>query len=256
MSRQFPSLFVSHGAPTLVIDPCPTRDFLAGLGRRLGKPRAVVCATAHWTASAPMLSAAVRPGTVHDFMGFPDELYRMRYPAPGDAGLAGRAHALLAGAGIDSGLDEVRGLDHGAWVPLMLMYPDADVPVVQLSVQPSSPPAAHLALGRALAPLRDDGVLILGSGGLTHNLRDLRAPGAPPASYAVQFAAWAVDMVESGREDDLAAYLEKGPSGGRNHPTAEHFLPLLVAMGAGRDGRLIHDDMMYGVLSMGAFAWS
>lgn len=252
-----PSLFVSHGAPTLVIDPCPTREFLMGLGPRLGKPKAIVCATAHWTTSSPVLSSAARPGTIHDFWGFPDELYDMRYAAPGNPGLAGRARELLSEAGIDCGLDGGRGLDHGTWVPLKLMYPDADVPVVQLSVQPQGSPAGHLKIGKALAPLRREGVLVMGSGSLTHNLRDLREPGASPQRYAADFARWAVEMVESGREADLAEYLSKGPDGGRNHPTAEHFLPLLTAMGAGlgQSGRLAHDDMMYGVLSMGAFTW-
>lgn len=256
MPQPFPSLFVSHGAPTLVIDPCPTREFLLGLGARLGKPKAVVCATAHWTTPDPVLSSAVKPETIYDFWGFPDELYRMRYPAPGSSALAGRARDMLSQAGIGAGLDSSRGLDHGTWVPLALMYPDADVPVIQLSVQPSAAPGRHLALGRALAPLREEGILILGSGSLTHNLRDLRAPGSPPQRYAVEFAHWATQMVEAGREDDLAAYLDKGPQGQRNHPTAEHFLPLFVAMGAGGSGRLAHDDMMFGVLSMGAFAWS
>ncbi|WP_243360796.1 DODA-type extradiol aromatic ring-opening family dioxygenase [Fundidesulfovibrio terrae] len=256
MPTPFPSLFVSHGAPTLVIDPCPTHDFLKSLGSRLGRPRGVVCATAHWTAPAPVLSATAHPETIHDFWGFPDELYRMRYEAPGDAALAGRARELLAEAGIGAGIDAERGLDHGTWVPLKLMYPDAEVPVAQLSVQPRLGPEHHLAMGRALAPLRDEGVLVMGSGSLTHNLRDLRTPGTPPVPYAVDFARWAVDMVESGREADLTAYPEKGPAGARNHPTSEHFLPLLVAMGAGeRRGRIVHDDMMYGVLSMGAFLW-
>jgi 4,5-DOPA dioxygenase extradiol len=256
MPAPFPSLFVSHGAPTLVVEPCPTHDFLKTLGAKLGKPKAVICATAHWTAPGPMLSATAHPETIYDFWGFPEELYRMRYKAPGDAGLAGRAQELLAGAAIEAGIDSKRGLDHGTWVPLTLMYPDASVPVVQLSVQPRLGPAHHLALGRALAPLRGEGVLIMGSGSLTHNLRDLRAPGTPPVDYAVDFARWGAKMVESGREDDLAAYLEKGPSGARNHPTSEHFLPLMVALGAGSGpGRLVHDDMMYGVLSMGAFLW-
>lgn len=256
MPQPFPVLFVSHGAPTLVIDPCPTRTFLSEVGQRLGKPKAVLCATAHWTAPTPMLSSTLKPGTIHDFWGFPDELYAIHYPAPGDADLAGRARELLSLAGIEAGMDPRRGLDHGTWVPLALMYPDADVPVVQLSVQPGTGPAHHLELGRALAPLREEGVLILGSGSLTHNLRDLRAPGSAPQKYARDFAVWATQLAEAGRDAELAAYLERGPEAARNHPTAEHFLPLLVAMGAGGTGRLVHDDIMFGVLSMGAFLWS
>ena len=159
-----PSVFVSHGPPTMVVDDVAVRGFLGELGRGLGRPAAVLCVSAHWDTAAPCIGSAARPETIHDFYGFPAELYDLRYPAPGAPELAARTLTLLAEAGIEARLDPGRGLDHGAWEPLMLMYPEADVPVAQLSIQSTAGAAAHLALGRALAPLRRDGVLVLGSG--------------------------------------------------------------------------------------------
>src|ERR1700761_93622 len=150
-----PSLFVSHGAPTLPLDDVPARDFLRALGAKLGKPKAILCASAHWDTPAPELTAVAANDTIHDFYGFPEALYQMRYNAPGSPELAGRAKALLAMGGQNATLGPSRGLDHGAWVPLMLMYPDADIPVVQLSVQSGRTPADHIAMGLALAPLRE-----------------------------------------------------------------------------------------------------
>ena len=165
MTESLPSVFVSHGAPSLPLEETPARGFLEGLGGELGRPEAVLCVSAHWETAAPALSLAASPETIHDFFGFPEALYRLRYPAPGAPDLARRAAALLGAAGQEASLVEDRGLDHGAWIPLMLMYADAGVPVTQLSVLTGDGPTAHLALGRALAPLRAEGVLILGSGG-------------------------------------------------------------------------------------------
>jgi 4,5-DOPA dioxygenase extradiol len=183
-----PAVFVSHGAPTLPFDDVPARDFLRGLGARLGKPRAVLAVSAHWDTDAPAINAVVSNDTIHDFHGFPRPLYDLRYAAPGDALLAREVSGLLNGRRAQ--IDTMRGLDHGAWVPLMLMYPDADIPVVQLSVQSTKGAAHHIALGRALAKLRQDDVLVLGSGGFVHNLRHIAPPGSPEAPWSRDFAGW------------------------------------------------------------------
>ncbi len=262
MPAALPTLFVSHGAPTLVTDPVPTRAFLLGLGGALPRPRAILCVSAHWDTSAPRLTAGERPGTMYDFYGFPDELYEMTYPAPGDPALARRTAGLLASAQIPVALDAERGLDHGAWVPLTLMYPQADIPVLQLSIQSHLSPRHHLELGRAIAPLREEGVLIVASGNATHNLREAfsHSIDEPPVPYAREFADWLTGRILAGDTDALLDYLEQGPQGPRNHPTADHYLPLLVALGAGMEGnggtgRLLHDGYTYGVLSMAAYAW-
>ena len=258
---RFPALFVSHGAPTLVIERAdPTHAFLHGLGRTLGKPRAIVCVSAHWEALQPSLSAAPRPDTIHDFYGFPAPLYDLRYPAPGDPGLATRVAAMLEGAALPAALDARRGFDHGAWAPLSLMYPAADVPVIQLSVQSRLDATHHAALGVALAPLREEGVLILGSGGATHDLRRV-AWGASeddvPADVRA-FEGWLVAGVAGGSTEELLAWRERAPSPESNHPTPEHFLPLFVPLGAagpGTQGRVLHRAFAYGALSLAAFAW-
>lgn len=254
-----PALFVSHGAPTMALEDGATPAFLRGLGRSLPRPRAVLCVSAHWEAPAPVLGAAPRPETIHDFYGFPAPLYALRYPAPGASDLAADAARLLGEAGIEAALDRARGLDHGAWVPLLLMYPDADVPVTQLSVQTGLGPAHQHALGRALAPLREAGVLVLASGGATHNLGDFGryAPDAAPVAYAKGFADWLARAVESGDEAALLDYRARAPEAARNHPTEEHLLPLFAALGAGGGvpGRVLHRDFRYGVLSLAAYAW-
>lgn len=257
MKQALPTLFISHGAPTLLIDPVPTRDFLAALGAGMARPRGIVCISAHWTTRVPMTTHTAQPDLIYDFGGFPDELYRMTYPAPGNPALAERVAKLLENGGIDTGRDMARGLDHGAWVPLKLMYPHADIPVVQLSVQPHQSPAHHAAIGAALRPLREEGVLILASGSATHNLRDFfgRALDAPPPQYVREFDDWLCRAVEADDRDALLEYLDRGPNALANHPTPEHFLPLFVAMGAGGQGRVLHRAFTYGVISMDAFAW-
>jgi len=257
MKPTLPSLFISHGAPTLLIDPVPTHDFLVKLGSVMERPRAIVCVSAHWTTAAAMVTSIPQPGLIYDFGGFPDELYRMTYPAPGDPALAERITLLLKDHGISTSLETMQGLDHGAWVPLKLMYPYADIPVVQLSVQPHLSPAHHAAIGAALRPLRDEGVLILASGSATHNLRDFfgRAVDSPPQAYAKEFDDWLCEAVASDNRESLLDYVQKGPHALSNHPTPEHFLPLFVAMGAGDKGRELHRAFTYGVISMAAFAW-
>jgi 4,5-DOPA dioxygenase extradiol len=254
-----PALFVTHGAPTLPLDDTPARGFLGGLGRELGRPDAILCISAHWERPSAAVSTAARPETIHDFYGFPPDLYRMTYPAPGAPEIAARAARLIRSAGLDCVEDAERGLDHGAWTPLTLIYPDADVPVAQVSVQSAAGPDHHLALGRALAPLRSDNVLILASGSATHNLRHFGrfALDAPLIEEARDFDDWLVETVSGGDVAALVDYRRRAPRAAANHPSEEHFLPLFVAVGAGGNGpgRVIHRSASYGFLAMTAFAF-
>ena len=233
MSR-LPTLFLSHGSPMHAVEPGPAGTAWAALGRALGKPRAVLMASAHWETDVPMVGGSAKPATIHDFGGFPPELYELRYPAPGAPDVAARAVALLKDAGIAAGIDGCRGLDHGAWVPLRWMFPEADVPVVQLALQPGRGAAHHVEMGRALAPLAGENVLIVGSGHVTHNLRDWmtnrRHP--QPLAYARAFADWLQATLAAHDTAALVRYRDVAPEAERAHPTEEHFLPLFVAWGA------------------------
>ena len=228
-----PTIFVSHGAPTLILGGSPARAFLASLGKKLPRPRAIVAVSAHWDTDVPAVSLARQPETIHDFYGFPDALYRLRYAAPGAPELAERA-AKLTGAAHDAH----RGLDHGAWVPAMLGWPEADIPIFQLSVQPAESPAHHIALGRKLAALRAEGILVMGSGSATHNLRALVRGGgdSEPEPWAQEFDDWLAETVEKGDEAALADYRAQAPGAVDAHPTDEHFLPLHVPYGAPGEG--------------------
>lgn len=251
-----PSLFVSHGPPTTAVEPTPVHHALAALGETLRDARAVVVASAHWETETPTAGAVAAPGMIYDFRGFPPELYELVYPAPGEPALARRVVELLGAAGIAAALDEARGLDHGVWVPLLLMHPAADLPVVPLSIQPGRGPAEHLAVGRALAPLAAEGVLVVGSGNMTHDLRGIDYAGrhAPPA-YVSAFTEWMREALAAGDETALLAY-RRAPFAERNHPTAEHILPLFVAYGAAGpapSATRVHAGYDYGVLAMDAW---
>lgn len=253
-----PSLFVSHGAPTLAIEPGTTGPMLAGIARELPRPRAILVASAHWEATGFRVGSVARPSTIHDFGGFPAALYQLQYPAAGDTELARAAARLIAAAGLAVTEDPARGLDHGAWVPLSLMYPAADIPVATVSLWHGQGPAAHYALGRALAPLADAGVLVLGSGGLTHDLSRVwgNASDAPSDPTVAPFAEWMATKLEHGDIDALLDYRRQAPHARAHHPTEEHLLPLYVALGAaGEAGRLTRraGGTTYGVLSMDAY---
>jgi 4,5-DOPA dioxygenase extradiol len=251
-----PSLFVSHGAPNLVVSDTAARAFLQDLGRELPRPEAILVVSAHWESERPKVGTAAEPETIHDFRGF-DEA-RLRYPAPGAPDLARRAATLLGEAGVGASEDPARGLDHGAWVPLMLLYPAADVPVTQVSVQPALGPEHHLRIGQALRSLRDDRILVMGSGALTHNLAEARGYGMhdPAPHWVVEFGRWMHAAVEAGRTEDLLDYRTRARYGARNHPTEEHLLPLFAAMGAGGPGRRLHTSETYGVLMMDVYAFA
>ncbi|NMF90336.1 DODA-type extradiol aromatic ring-opening family dioxygenase [Aromatoleum petrolei] len=254
-----PTLFVSHGAPTFALEPGEAGRELAALAQTLPKPRAILVASPHWMAPALKLSAGEQPETIHDFGGFPAPLYDLRYPAPGDPELAARAIARLAGSGIDAQPDPHRGLDHGAWVPLLHMYPDADVPVVQISMPARRPASWFHALGRALSPLREDGVLIVGSGSLTHNLYEFTGAATGTAPYVDAFARWIAETLDSGDVDALLDYRRLAPHADRAHPTDEHLMPLMFAHGAAGmpagARRLAAADVRYGMLAMDAYVF-
>ena len=257
MSR-LPSVFVSHGAPTFALEPGQAGPQLAALGRALPRPEAVLVVSPHWMTPGPRVGTAAKPQTIHDFGGFDPALYRIDYPAPGHPRFAQRAVEAMTAAGWDARADERRGLDHGAWVPLRHIYPEADVPAFQVSLPSRLDAASAWALGEALAPLADDGVLVVGSGSLTHNLADFRFPHDGNEPYAGEFAAWVRDAVVTGDGARLRRTLSDAPHAARAHPTPEHFWPLLVAAGAARAGEdwsVLDGGIAHGVLSMDAFVF-
>ena len=251
-----PTVFVSHGSPMLYLEKeLPARAFLAGLGKAVPRPKAIVAVSAHWNTERPAVSVSARPETIHDFYGFPDALFKLHYDAPGAPELARRV-AEMTGA-----VPAEYGLDHGAWVPALLAWPEADIPIFQLSVQPYMTPAHHIALGRKLGALREEGVLVMGSGSATHNLRRLvrGQHDAPPEPWAKAFDDWLADTVEKGDAAALADYRSVAPHARDAHPTDEHFLPLHVAFGAagkGARGKALHRSFTSGNLSMAAYGFA
>jgi len=258
---RLPTLFISHGSPMLAIQESPAHRFLLDLGKTLPKPKAILMASAHWESmGGPAVSLASNPETIHDFGGFPRALFEIQYPAPGAPETASRAAALLEQEGVAVKTSAMRGLDHGAWVPLRLMYPDADIPVAQISVVRGAVPADHLRIGRALSRLRDEGVLVIGSGSLTHNLYEFRGQDidAPVPAWVSEFDLWMKERLEGNDSQGLLNYREEAPFAVRNHPTEEHLLPLFVAMGAAGETAVVkrlHDSYEYGVLAMDIYAF-
>ena len=254
---RMPSLFISHGAPTFAIEPAQAGPLLNRLGRELPTPRAIVVLSPHWITPNVRVATTAAPETIHDFGGFPAELYSIRYPAPGSPEVAARALELLNDAGWNATADERHGLDHGAWVPVRHLYPDADVPVLQVSMPRDLDAAGAVRLGRALAPLADEGVLLLGSGSITHNLYEFRHEvDAASASYATEFVDWARSAVQGHDEAALVDYLAVAPHAQRAHPTPDHYLPLPFAFGAAAPGapvRVLDGGMTYGVIAMDAY---
>ena len=257
MTRQ-PALFVSHGSPMIMFEPSPAREFLAGLAGQVERPEAIVMVSAHHDMAEAVVTSIEAPPTIHDFGGFPQKLFDLHYPAKGDPKLAEEVAALVAGAGIPAFIDPKRGLDHGAWVPLMLAWPEADVPVVQLSISSTHAPEWHYRVGQALAPLRDRNILIIGSGSLTHNLRavfvDGRDHDAAVPDWAAAFADWMKERMDAGDTDAVLNAVDRAPFGKQNHPTMDHILPLFTAMGAGgASAERLHHSYTYGVLAMDAY---
>ena len=260
-----PTYFVSHGSPMTILEDTPARTFLLGLGEdivaRVGRPKAILIATAHFEAGSPAFSGGAHPPMIYDFGGFPQALFEMEYPAPGDPALAARAVALLESEGVPARAVE-RGFDHGTWVPLKLMFPAADIPVVQVTILSRHGAGTNFALGRALAPLREEGVLIIGSGSLTHNLWELSRSGRAikeTPEWVSRFGDWVKDAAIAGDAEALTHYRERAPFAVENHPSEEHFLPLPFALGAagpGAKGRLLHESVDYGILRMDAYEFA
>lgn len=234
-----PALFIGHGSPLNALASNAWTDAWHDLGVHTGKPRAILAVSAHWYGPGSAVTAQPDPPTIHDFGGFPDQLYAVRYPAPGDIALARRVQDLLAPLAVES--DTVWGLDHGTWSVLTHMYPDADVPVVQLRIDATQPAAFHYELGKQLAPLREEGVLILGSGNLVHNLRAYAwgKPGVAAYDWAERVATRARGLMLAGEHAALIDYASLGRDAALAIPTPDHYLPLLYVLGAQQPGDAI-----------------
>ncbi|MBT9552409.1 MAG: dioxygenase [Hydrogenophaga sp.] len=257
MSR-LPALFMSHGSPTFAIDPGLAGPALTALGKTLPRPKAILIVSPHWMTREPRVATTPRPQTIHDFGGFPAALYQLNYPAPGAPDVAQRALELLRAAGYAAEADPQWGMDHGAWVPLLHLFPAADIPVFQVSLPARLDGERAYAYGQALAPLAEEGVLIIGSGSLTHNLYEVRfdAPDAHSETYATEFAAWIHQTLRNGDHARLQQTMAVAPHAQRSHPTAEHLWPLMVAAGAaGAEAPVTRIDggITYGVLSMDSY---
>jgi 4,5-DOPA dioxygenase extradiol len=255
-----PSVFVSHGGPNIVIEKSDAHDYLATLATRLPKPKAIVIVSAHFETDGPVVVTDPQPDMIYDFGGFSPDLYEMVYPAPGEPALAKRIAGMLADAGLNPRVAPERGYDHGAWNALLLAFPDAEIPVVQLSIDPNRDAAYHYALGKALAPLREEGILLLGSGHITHNLRAvfgaMRGGDAPYPEMTEKvnaFTEWFAEQFGKGDREAILDWRARAPFTAENHPTDEHLMPLFFAYGAaGEDAKAerTHHSRQYGF-----FAW-
>nr|QED20602.1 4,5-dioxygenase-like protein [Drosanthemum candens] len=259
------TFYVSHGSPMLSVEESlPARQFFKSWREKIlsEKPNSILIVSGHWETDHPTLTATDGfHDTIHDFYGFPAPLYKLKYPAPGAPDLAARAQELLISAGFKGTcLDKKRGLDHGAWVPLLLMYPEADIPVCQLSIQLHKDARHHYNMGRALAPLREEGVLIIGSGSATHNLRSLDfKAGEGVVPWAGEFDKWLEEALISGRYEDVNEYEKKAPHAKKAHPMPDHFYPLHVAMGASGENskaELVHRSWSLGTISYASYKFT
>lgn len=246
-----PALFVSHGSPMTAVESGPYHDALREFGASHPKPRAIVAVSGHWEQGPPLgVTAWTGHDLIYDFYGFPPELYRLTYPVPGSPEIAREVVRLLGEHSIECRPQANRGLDHGVWVPLRLMYPAADVPVVQLSQPQVRTPRQLFRLGEMLAPLRDQGVMIMGTGGVVHNLRMLQGfEKTNPVDWAVEFDQWFKKRLEARDWEVLFSYREKAPYAREAAPTTEHFDPLFVALGAAGKGDELHH--IYEAIHMG-----
>ncbi|SFP07981.1 Aromatic ring-opening dioxygenase, catalytic subunit, LigB family [Pseudomonas sp. NFPP07] len=247
-----PSLFISHGSPMLALEPGASGPALARLAAELPRPKAIVVVSAHWESQDLRVSSNPRPQTWHDFGGFPAALFAVQYPAPGQPELAEQVAQLLRADGLPAQLDDQRPFDHGVWVPLSLMYPQADIPVVQVSLPSRMGPALQTQVGHALSSLRQQGVLLIGSGSITHNLRELDWHAGPESiePWAKAFRDWMIEKLAANDEATLHDYRRQAPNAVRSHPSDEHLLPLYFARGAGGDFSIAHQGFTMGALGM------
>ncbi|MGE7960605.1 DODA-type extradiol aromatic ring-opening family dioxygenase [Pseudomonas sp. NPDC089530] len=247
-----PSLFISHGSPMLALEPGASGPALARLAAELPRPRAIVVVSAHWESQDLRVSSNPQPETWHDFGGFPAALFAVQYPAPGEPELAEQVAQLLRADGLPAQLDDQRPFDHGVWVPLSLMYPQADIPVVQVSLPSRMGPALQTQVGHALSGLRQQGVLLIGSGSITHNLRELDWHAGPESvePWAKAFRDWMIEKLAADDEAALHDYRRQAPNAVRSHPSDEHLLPLYFARGAGGDFSIAHQGFTMGALGM------
>jgi 4,5-DOPA dioxygenase extradiol len=248
----FPSLFISHGSPMLALEPGESGPALARLAAEMPRPRAIVIVSAHWESTDLLVNANPQPETWHDFGGFPAALFAVQYPAVGLPQLSAEVVELLKAAGLPANTNAQRPFDHGVWVPLSLMYPNADIPIVQVSLPTRAGPALQTRVGHALAGLREQGVLIIGSGSITHNLRELDWHAGPESvePWAKAFRDWMIDKLASNDEAALHDYRAQAPNAVRNHPSDEHLLPLYFARGAGGEFSVAHKGFTMGALGM------
>ncbi len=265
-SHALPAVFISHGAPLFAVEPGETGPALTRFGEGLrtaqdGVIRGIVIMSPHWMARLPAVMTNPTPETWHDFGGFPPALYRLQYPAPGAPGLGVEVLNLLRDAGFDARPDETRPMDHGAWVPLMHLFPQADIPVVQVALPAGASAAQVLDMGRAVRSLREQGVLVVGSGSMTHNLAEFFGGHREPAPYVVEFSRWVEDAIARGDVEAMLDYRQRAPHARRAHPSEDHFLPLFFALGAGGWGddpavkpEYLSREVMYSMLAMDSFA--
>jgi 4,5-DOPA dioxygenase extradiol len=259
-STPVPTLFLSHGSPVLPGENVPAREFLKDLGTRYRQNvKTILCISAHWETLRHTVNSIVNPGAIQDFYGYSADICDNRYPAHGSYDAARQVADLVSAAGIPCDIDQQRGLDHGAWVPLQLMFPYAEVPVIQLSIQRNLDPAHHIALGEALSSLRDEGVLVIGSGGAIHPFGYSRAwleDGAPTEPWAQEFQDWLTDAVTEGNREHVVKFRTHAPHHERAHPRPDHLMPLLVAWGAagqGSRGQILHHSWYRGNQGLAAF---
>jgi 4,5-DOPA dioxygenase extradiol len=248
----FPSLFISHGSPMLALEPGESGPALARLAAEMPRPKAIVIVSAHWESQELLVNANPQPETWHDFGGFPAALFAVQYPAPGLPTLSAEVVELLNAAGLPARTNSQRPFDHGVWVPLSLMYPNADIPIVQISLPSREGPALQTKVGKALTSLRDQGVLIIGSGSITHNLRELDWHAGPESvePWAKAFRDWMIEKLASNDEAALHDYRALAPNAVRNHPSDEHLLPVYFARGAGGEFSVAHKGFTMGALGM------
>jgi len=255
-----PTIFLSHGPPLISQSGGPVVDFFRQLGKQLERPRAILCVSAHWETIQPKITGAANPGIIHDFGG-PPGLFKINYSVKGWPALADKIGHLLVDSGFKVDIEPDWGLDHGVWIPMMFIYPDGDVPVIQLSLQTEEDPLHHYRIGNALRKIRDEGVMIIGSGGAVHNLDEIHGykMDDKPPDYILAFDNWLGECIQRGQKDMLLHYKQQAPEPDRCHPyPAEHLLPLFVCLGAANEysGKMIYHGFLFGTLGMAAYQWN